>query len=379
MGKIMRKYPIPWWKTNLGKNEIKKIEQSILAGHTTQGPVVEKLEEYLAKLLDVPYALLTINGSAALLMALLAFEIKAGDEIIVPNLTFIATAQAPLLLGAKIKLVDVECSRPLLDIKQVKKAITRKTKAIIPVHLNGRAAEIESLYRLGEKHNIRVIEDAAQALCSQNSSGYLGTQSDIGVFSLGITKLITTVQGGLVVTRKKALFERLKNIRDGGITKQVNFMSKYGIAGFNFKFNDILASIGLSQIEKADEKIKALKDIYNFYKDGLHDLDYIKMIDVRIEEGELPLWVEVLCIEREKVILLLRKRNIIAKPFDHALCDLLSTHKGKQYKQSELYAKLGLILPSGPDQSKDDLRYVVDSLKEIGNKIPLGRQLKKER
>jgi perosamine synthetase len=374
----MKKYPIPWWKTNLGRNEIREIEQSILAGHTTQGPVVEKLEEYLAKLLDVPYALLTINGSAALLMASLAFEIKAGDEIIVPNLTFIATAQAPLLLGARIKLVDVECSRPLIDIKQVKKAITRKTKAIIPVHLNGRAAEIESLYRLGEKHNIRVIEDAAQALCSQNSSGYLGTQSDIGVFSLGITKLITTVQGGLVVTRKKELFERLKNIRDGGIAKQVNFMSKYGVAGFNFKFNDILASIGLSQLERAEEKIKALKNIYNFYKQGLSGLNYIKMIDVRTEEGELPLWVEVLCIEREKVISLLRDRNIIVKPFDHALSDLLSTHKGKQYKQSELYSKLGLILPSGPDQSKDDLRYVIDSLKEIENKVPLGRQLKKE-
>ncbi|MHB8154894.1 MAG: DegT/DnrJ/EryC1/StrS family aminotransferase [Candidatus Omnitrophota bacterium] len=365
----MRRNPVPWWKTNLGDKEIKKIEQSILSGHTMQGPVVLELEGRLAKLLDVPYALLTTNGSSALLMALLACGIKPGDEVIIPNLTFVATALAPQLLGARIKLVDVSSSRPLIDVEQIKNSITRKTKAIIPVHFNGMAANIGDIYALGRKYNIVVIEDAAQALCSRNLLGALGTQSDIGVYSLGITKLITTVQGGLVVTRNKRIFEKLKTIRNYGLTKQQGRQSTQEIVGFNFKFNDILASIGLSQINRVKEKIKTLKDIYNLYKDGLKGLDYLSMIDARIEEGELPLWTIVLCAKRQKLITLLKGRGILAKPFDRAICDLLPSGKSKSYRQSEVYADSGLILPSGPDQSKDDLRYVIDSLRSIKSRI----------
>jgi perosamine synthetase len=365
----MIKYPIPWWKTSLGEKEIKRIEQSILAGHTMQGPVVLELESRLAELLDVPYALLTINGSSALLMALLACEIKAADEIIIPNLTFVATALAPQLLGAKVKLVDVSSSRPLIDLEQIKNSITSRTKAIIPVHFNGMAADIRGIYELKRKYNIMVIEDAAQALCSRNIFGALGTQSDIGIYSLGITKLITTAQGGLVVTRNRTIFEKLKTIRNYGLTKHQGLQSKQGVVGFNFKFNDILASIGLSQIGRIKEKIKTLKNIYNLYKDGLRGLDYIKMIDVRVEEGELPLWIEGLCVKRQKLIALLKERRILAKPFDRVVCDLLSTGKSRQYKQSVAYANSGLILPSGPDQSREDLGYVIDSLRSLKSRI----------
>lgn len=361
----MKKYMIPWWKTDLGKNEIKKIEQSILSGNITQGPVTHKLESCLAKLLDVPYAVLTINGSSALLMSLLASGIKPGDEIIIPNLTFVATALAPRLLGAKIKLVDVGCLRPLIDVEQVKKAITGKTKAIIPVHLNGMAADIGCIYELGQKHGITVIEDAAQALCSRNSSGCLGVQSDMGIFSLAITKLITTVQGGLVVTRSKKLFDKLKAIRDYGITKRDRLLTP----GFNFKFNDILASIGLSQFEKVREKIKAIKDNYIFYRSELKFLDYIHMIEARVEEGEIPLWTEVLCRQRDKVSQLLKRKGILTKPFDRPVCELLPDLSKKHYRRSEGYVKSGLILPSGPDQPKDNLQYVVATLKNIKNKI----------
>ncbi|MDD5560794.1 MAG: DegT/DnrJ/EryC1/StrS family aminotransferase [Candidatus Omnitrophica bacterium] len=361
----MKEYMIPWWKTDLGEKETKKIGQSILAGHITQGPVTQKLEGCLAEILDVPYAVLTINGSSALLMSLLACGIKPGDEIIIPNLTFVATALAPRLLGAKIKLVDVEYLRPLIDVEQVKKSITGKTKAIIPVHLNGRAADIRAINKLGRRHGITVIEDAAQALCSRNSSGCLGTQSEMGIFSLAITKLITTVQGGLVVTRSKKLFDKLRAIRDYGITKKDGLLLKQGITGFNFKFNDILASIGLSQIKRVREKIKTIRDNYILYQNGLKGLDYINLIDVRVEEGELPLWVEALCVQRDKLIQLLKRKGILAKPYELPICELLPGAQGKRYKRSELYAGSGLILPSGPDQSKDDLLYVIETLKEI--------------
>lgn len=371
----MNKYSISWWKTNLGRSEIKKIKEAVISKHITQGVMTEELEKRLARLLGVPYAVLTTNGSTALLMALLACGIRPKDEVIIPNFTFVATAQAPMLLGARIKLVDSGPRGPLVDVEKIEKAITPKTKVIIPVHLNGRAVDIGWIKKLAAKYNIKVIEDAAQALCSRNSQGFLGTQSYIGIFSLAITKLITTVQGGLLVTRNKEVFERLKKIRNYGMSSHTPSSFDRGILGFNFKFNDILAAIGLSQVEKIKEKIKCHKDIYNFYKLGLKDLNYIKMIEVNATNGELPLWVEVTSSERERVITLLKEKNIQASPFGPSLCDLFYSNNKKGFKYSRFYANNGFILPSGAGQSKENLRRVIKTLKDIDLNIKnkLGR------
>lgn len=364
----MDKKLISWWKTNLGRSEIKKIREAVTNGHITQGVMTEELEKRLARLLEVPYVVLTTNGSTALLMALIVCGIKPKDEVIIPNFTFVATAQAPLLLGATVKLVDSSCRGPLVDVEKIEKAITPKTKIIIPVHLNGRAVDVGYINKLAAKYNIKVIEDAAQALCSRNNRSFLGTQSYIGIFSLAITKLITAAQGGLLVTRNKKVFEKLKKIRNYGMPNYASF-SGHNVLGFNFKFNDILAAVGLSQIEKIKEKIKYHKDIYNLYKLGLKDLNYIKMINVDMTKGELPLWVEVICSERERAIALLKERNIYVKPFDSSLCDLFQRNNKKSFKYSKFYANNGFILPSGPGQSKKNIRQVIKTLRDIDSNI----------
>ena len=360
----MSNHLIPWWKINFEKDDSKAIKKSLEDRLITQGQLTERLEQRFAELLGVPFVLLSINGSAALLMALMACGIEPGDEVIVPNLTFIATAQAPLLLGAKIKLVGVESERPVLDVKKVEAAITSRTKAIIPVHSNGRAVDMTSINKIAAKYKIKVIEDAAQALFSKNSFGYLGTQSDVGVFSLGVTKLITTIQGGIIVTKNKELFKRLKKIRNHGMSADTAFYSKSDMLGFNFKFNDLFASIGLTQIKKIKEKINTNLSIYNFYKAELEGLEYIKMMDVNVEAGEIPLWGEVLCVQREKLIRLLKKHNIQAKPFSPNLSDVPYLNSKKKFKNSQIFADNGLILPSGSGQSKEDLHKVVRVLKE---------------
>jgi len=360
----MSNHLIPWWKINFEKDDSKAIKKSLEDRLITQGQLTERLEQRFAELLGVPFVLLSINGSAALLMALMACGIEPGDEVIVPNLTFIATAQAPLLLGAKIKLVGVESERPVLDVKKVEAAITSRTKAIIPVHSNGRAVDMTSINKIAAKYKVKVIEDAAQALFSKNSFGYLGTQSDVGVFSLGVTKLITTIQGGIIVTKNKELFKRLKKIRNHGMSADTAFYSKSDMLGFNFKFNDLFASIGLTQIKKIKEKINTNLSIYNFYKAELEGLEYIKMMDVNVEAGEIPLWGEVLCVQREKLIRLLKKHNIQAKPFSPNLSDVPYLNSKKKFKNSQIFADNGLILPSGSGQSKEDLHKVVRVLKE---------------
>jgi dTDP-4-amino-4,6-dideoxygalactose transaminase len=178
----------------------------------------------------------------ALTMSLLTLGIGPGDEVIVPNRTFMATAHAALILGAKVRLVDVLPDRPLLDVAQVEAAITPRTKAVLAVHLNGRAVDMPALKALAPRHNLKVVEDAAQAFLSKGSFGWLGAQSDFGCFSLGMTKLVSTGQGGFVVTRDESLYHRMRRVQCHGVVDTL--IDTYEMLGSNFKFNDVLASIG---------------------------------------------------------------------------------------------------------------------------------------
>ena len=358
---------IPWWRTDLGQDEISRIAESIRDRHVTQGVVTEGLEQALARYLDVPYVLLTTNGAVGLLMALIACGVGPGDEVIVPGLTFIATAHAPLLLRAGVKLVDVEAERPLIDADRIEAAIGDRTRVIMAVHLNGRAADLTRINRIAEAHGLLVVEDAAQALGSRNRDGCLGTRSHIGCFSLGITKLITTGEGGVLATRSEEVYARLKTMRNNGVTSLVE--GRFASWGFNFRFNDILAAMGTAQMEKIDARMDAIRKVYGFYRTELAGLRFLKLIDVDVDAGELPLWVEVKCIDRDRVVALLGERGVEARPFFPALCDSPHLQGGDDCAQSRRYAAHGMILPSGPDQTMEDLERTIAALQEIDGRL----------
>ena len=352
---------ISFWKTSFGREEIEKIKESILNEHISMGIVTEEFEEKFAKLLNVPYAVATTSGSVALLMACMALNIKKGDEVIVPNRTWISCANAPLILGAKVVLVDCELDKTIVSLKELEKKITNKTKAIMCVHLNGRSVDMKSLKKISKKYNIPLIEDACQALCSKNAQGFLGTQSDIGCFSLGITKLISTGQGGILVTKNKKLYEKLKLIRNNG-TFDV-FKPSYRLLGCNFKFTDIQAAIGIIQLKKIKERIKHIKKIYKMYEEAIKDMSKIKIIPVDVSNGEVPLYVEVLCENRKKLVNFLKSKNISTREF---LPNLNSAEhfksKGK-FPNSDIFEKNGLFLPCGPTQPIKNIKEVIKYLK----------------
>jgi len=363
---------IPWWKTDLGKGAGVKVEESLANRWITQGPVTERLQAKLGKLLDVPYVVLTTSGSAALLMALVACGVRQDDEVIIPAMTFISTAQAPTLLGAVIKLVDVESQKPVIDVKNLTNEISQAAKAIIPVHINGRSADMNAINKIAVKHGLKVIEDASQAFYSKNQNGFLGLQSDVGVFSLGMTKFITCGSGGFVVTRNQEIYEKLITMRNFGNTSSNFNNPRYDINGFNFKFNDILASIGLSQLENIDSKVTSHKEIYEFYKNELADLDCLKILEVDVHSGELPLWVEAMSPVRDQLIQLLRKQNIQAKPFDPCVGDSLKANRTNDYPYALKFAQNGLILPCGSDQTPENLKRTVSVLREIQKQLLVG-------
>ena len=165
----------------------------------------------------------------------MALGVVPGDEVILPNRTWIATAHAVHLLGAKVVLVNVESERPIIASGQIEERITTKTKGIIPVHMNGRSADMVKIRDIAKRHSLFVIEDAAQAIASRNNEGYLGTQSDIGCFSLSVAKAIATGQGGFAVTNNAMLAKRMRAIRTHGV-ENVKDPKNWAMAGFNFRF-----------------------------------------------------------------------------------------------------------------------------------------------
>lgn len=358
---------ISWWRTSFGEEEVLQITSAIAHEYISQGPVTAEFESGLAELLGVPYVVATTSGSMALLMALWAAGIGPGDEVIVPNRTWIATAHAPLFLGAKVVLVDVEEKRPIMDVTEIESAITPRTKAIIPVHLNGRSVNMHEVQRIAKKHSLAVIEDAAQALGSCNEDGLLGMQSDMGCFSLSVAKIIATGQGGFIVTRDESLYCKLVAMRTHGVSDIVN--ASWTQPGFNFRFTDILASIGLVQLKLLPERIEKVKAIYTRYSEAMPDLPFLKFIPVDIEAGEIPIYIEVLCPERERLIQFLGDRGIQTRPFYPDLNLAPYFENTGRFPCSEVFGAQGLFLPSGPEQPVENVDYVIQALREFGGTL----------
>ena len=359
---------ISWWRTGVGEEEVANVVESIRAEHISGGPVTAKLEAAIGETLGVPYVVCTTSGSMALTLALMTIGVGPGDEVIVPNRTFMATAHAALMLGASVRLVDVLPDIPALDVSKVEAAITPATKAIMPVHLNGRAVDMAALNAIAKRHGIAVVEDTAQAMLSEGADGWLGTQSDLGCFSLGMTKLLSTGQGGFVVTRDEALYTRMRRVQNHGVVDTLK--DSYEFVGSNFKFNDVLASIGLAQLERGPAKVAHVTKIYETYKAAVDDLDFIDIVPVKIDQGETPLWTEVVCADRAartQLMAFLAERGIDTRQF---LPDLdLSAYLNNtgEFPYSRKFGNGGMFLPGGPAQPLENVHATIDALREYAN------------
>ncbi len=359
---------VPFWRTQLSEPEAERARRAILAGRISQGALTAEFEAKLAELLGVPHVVCTTSCSMALYLALSALEIGPGDEVIVPNRTYIATAHAVLLRGAKVKLVDCRRNDTLIDETQIERAITKRTKAIVPVHLNGKAADLKTIQKLAKRHGLKVVEDAAQAFLSKDEQGFLGVQADLGCFSLGPTKFITTGQGGFVATRSPDLHRKLLRFRNQGVDDV--FSADFQSLGFNLKFSDILAAVGLAQLERVEEKRKKHLWFYDFYEKALADVPYLKLLPVNLERGNLPLWVEVLVPERKKWMALMEAEGIQVRPFTPDLN--LSKHVSEDHKpfaNSRLFSDHGAWVPCGPDLPLESYERAVAVMKSLTPQI----------
>lgn len=350
---------ISWWKTELKNKEAAAAANAIRDRHISNGPVSEQFEKAFAEILGVKHAVTAPSGTMALVMSLLAYSISAGDEVIVPASTWISTAHAPLLIAAKPVFVDVQSERPLLDHSQIEAKITERTKAIIPVHLNGMSANMNEITKIAERYGLIIIEDACQALLSKNKNGFLGTQSNTGCFSLGATKLITTGQGGMIVTNDALVYRRLRLLKNNGM-EDIN-TPHYVQAGANFKFSDILAAVGLEQLKVLEEHAKRVKEIYMKYKLSVRTPN-VSLIPVDVANGEVPVYTEALTERRQELLDYTKKKDIDLRVLPPSLKHAPQFECNESFPNAEKFGTAGFYLPSGPGQSDASIDYVIEHI-----------------
>lgn len=354
---------VPVWNNEIGTEEINQFQDAIMSRNIMEGSILENFQDIIAKKLDIPYVVGTASGSAALALALMAIDLKPGEEVIVPNITFVATANAAKLLGAKVMIADVQENRPLIDIESVIRMISNKTRAVICVDLNGRIAATRGLWGELQKRGIYLIDDACQAFLSKNREGYAGTVCDLGCFSFGITKTVSTIQGGAVVTRDEKLYKKMMLMKRQGV-RDVFLSEEYPLPGFNFKLPDAFAAIGVAQLKKIKQKIEHMKKIRDLYRTAFKDLSNIRWID---EEDDELLWMNDILVEsRENFMECLKAHGITSRPIGA----LLSTAKHfcafeESERNATRFSKQILYLPSGPKQKLENVQRTISCIKDM--------------
>jgi len=343
---------------NLDKSS-KLFKIAIKNNFPNEGSLTNIFENKIKKILNVKYLIATTNGTSAIYLALKANGIGYGDEVIIPNITFPATANAVHMTGAKVVLADISKNNLLINLNSLKKNISKKTKAIIPVHISGRGNNIQEIMKIANKKKIKVIEDAAEAFGSKNKDKILGSFGICGCFSFAPNKIITTGQGGLVITNNKKVFLRIKQLKDQGRVNTFNEKNFYHYRGFNFKFTDLQASIGISQIKDFSERKKKLLNIYKFYEKNLNQNKNFKLIGFDVKNGELPLWTDVYCDNSKKLYNFLKRKKINCRLF----WDPINTMKPYKKKfinlnTSRILQNKLIWLPSYLNLKKNELKYI---------------------
>ena len=266
-----RTHRTPIMQPLLNGNELAYISDCINTGWiSSQGAYVKRFEKEFAEYCGAQYAVAVSNGTVALHLALAALDIKAGDEVIVPDLTFAASINAIIYTGATPVIVDVDKSTWTISVTDIEKNITPRTKAIMPVHLYGHASHMDEIMAIAKKHNLLIVEDAAEAIGGKYKNKHVGVFGDAATFSFFGNKTITTGEGGMVFFKDKAAYDKAVILRDHGMSKEKKYWHDY--VGFNYRMTNLQAAIGCAQLERIDEFVSAKRKLADFYNRILGDL-----------------------------------------------------------------------------------------------------------
>lgn len=358
------KYKIPIYQPFLSSNELKYLNECIKSNYiSSKGNFVKMFENKFAKFIGAKYATSCCNGTCALHLAIATLGIGYGDEIIIPTLTFIATANSIINNGATPVLVDVQNDWQINPDK-IRKKITKKTKAIIAVHLYGYPCNIEELTKISKDYNLFLIEDCAQALGCFYKNKHVGTFGDIGTFSFFANKTITTGEGGMLVTNKHSLINKAQYLKSHGKVVSDNYLFKS--SGFNFRMTNLSAAVGLAQLERINKILNKKKKVEKKYRELLKNLP-VEFNDGKNSDNS---WLVTILVENNKIRNSLRRflmeNNIETRPIFYPL-HILPMFKSNrsEFQIAERIAGRGVSLPSYPTLKNEEIKFICDKITEF--------------
>ena len=369
---------IPLFKIYWDDEDIEMVKQSIQRGmNWAAGPNIEKFEGMLSEYLGRRYCAAFNSGTSALHAVLLAYGIGQGDEVIVPSFTFIATANAPLFVGARPVFADIEEETYGLDPRDVIGKITPRTKAIIPVHYGGCPCLIAELKEITEKDNLLLIEDAAESFGAKRSGKKVGTFGDSAMLSLCQTKVFTTGEGGFIVTDSQEVYEKLKLIRSHGRAETADYYPSieymdYVTLGYNFRMPDIIAALGISQLKKVDRLIEMRRDNSEYMTEVLSGIEEIAIPGFPKEAfhvyQEYAIRVKSGGETRDSLKAHLANRGIgtrVSFPpvhLTHFYKNILN-YENTSLDVTEQVSSQALTLPMYPSITKEDMDYIAQEIR----------------
>ncbi|MFB0544320.1 MAG: DegT/DnrJ/EryC1/StrS family aminotransferase [Asgard group archaeon] len=388
-GEPIRREKIPIALPILGEEEERAVIEVLRSGYLVQGEVVEKFEKEFGKFNGVNHAIAVNSGTAALHVALQALKLLPGDEVITAPYTFSASATAALFLGGIPVFVDINTETFNIEPEKIEKAITRKTKGIIPVHLFGLPADMDPIKEVAEKHDLFILEDAAQAHKARYKSHMVGTFGDVAIYSFYATKNMTTGEGGMIVTDDDEIAEKCRIIRDQGQKGKYNHV----LLGYNYRMTNIMAAIGLKQLEKLQnftekrqefarklskelEKIEELikppkepeghEHVYYLYaclleeKSGWKRDDFIKALEA---EGISAHPIYTTLLYQQPLYENIKDPNIY--PYAEMLKNFLPNYKKVKCPIAEEIAKKAIQLPMHPKLTEKDLKDITTAIEKL--------------
>lgn len=358
---------------NIGEEEIKAVNEVLASGMLAQGPKVAELEKLFAEYCGTKYALAVNSGTAAIHAALFAAGVREGDEVITTPFSFIATINPILMLGAKPVLVDIDPGTFNINADLIEAAITDKTKAIIPVHLYGQPCDWDKINVLAEKYQLKVIEDACQAIGAKYGDKKAGGLGDLGCFSLYATKNIMCGEGGVITTDNTEYAEAIKRYRQHGMSGPY----QYEHMGYNYRLTDLQAAIAVEQVKKAEEFNTRRDENASYLNENLKDIEGLTLPIAKDDRTHVfhQYTVRVTSafpLTRDKFLETLREHGVgvavyYPKPLHHVDHIAQVGYKDGDFPEAEKAAKEVLSLPIHPKVSIADLEKIVAVIKEITN------------
>ena len=357
----------PWWCPAMTGGEMRMLQEVVASGFVNDGEITDTFACRLAEKLGSHHAIAVTSGTVAITSALLALGVGAGDEVLVPDVTFIATANAVTLTGARAVIVDVEPASLSMDPVAALRAITARTKAILPVHVSGRAGTLGAVLELARAKGLPVVEDAAEALGVIAMGRPLGTHGELGCFSFSPNKTITTGQGGLVITQNSQLARRIRELKDQGRAERgTGGDDAHPVLGFNFKLTNLQAAVGLAQLGELDRRLQNMRVIGQIYRQELLDVPGVRTFPADLAGGEIPQWTDILVEKRDDFVRYLQADGMQCRKFWHPL------HVHPPYRRPDIEFPVSsalvpqaLWLPSAFQMGEMEVRQICERIRKF--------------